>query len=63
VGRLWRPLALPGARSCDVGVGSTQAAPLGSKPCQRSYSVASVTFQYASLMNFDQLTIRTEGDA
>ena len=39
------------------------SAPLGSSPCQRSYSVSSVTFQYASLTNFDQLAIRTEGEA
>ena len=50
--RLWRPLALPGAHSC-----------IGPRPCDRgpwrnNYS-RSVTFQYASLTNFDQLSIRT----
>ena len=52
VGRLWRPLPLPGAHSC-----------IGPRPCDRgpwrnNYS-RSVTFQYASLTNFDQLSIRT----
>jgi len=34
VWRLWRPSALPGARSCDVGVGPTRAAParIGTSP-------------------------------
>jgi len=35
----------------------------GSVPRQRDYSVINSTFQYASLTNFDQLAIRTEGDA
>ena len=39
VGRLWRPLALPGARSCDV------ATVRDSRPRRRCYSAASVTFQ------------------
>ena len=52
VRRLWRPLALPGAHSCK-----------GPRTVHRGrwrndYS-SSVTFQYASLMNFDQLSIRT----
>ena len=52
VRRLWRLPALPGAHSC-----------IGPRPCDRGpwrndYS-RSVTFQYASLTNFDQLSIRT----
>jgi hypothetical protein len=51
VGRLWRPRPLPGGHPC-----------IGPRPCDRdlwrnNYSF-SVTFQYASLMNFDQLSIR-----
>ena len=57
VERLWRPLALPGARSCDVGNGPRL------RPRRRCYSAASVTFQYASLTNLSQLAMRMLGAA
>ncbi len=70
VGRLWRPPALPGARTC---IGCRPRLPDGTSPTDKSRSrpagqwsrpaggtySRSVTFQYASLMNFDQLSIRT----
>ena len=51
VARLWRPLPLPGGHSC-IGPGLATGA-----FWRNNYSF-SVTFQYASLMNFDQLSIR-----
>lgn len=50
VGRLWRPLPLPGGHSCRPQPGS--------RGLRRNNYSRSVTFQYASLMNFDQLSIR-----
>ena len=51
VGRFWRPLALPGAHSCKAH---------GNKPRGRfNHYVSSGTFQYVSLTNFDQLSIRS----
>ena len=52
VRRFWRPLALPGAHSVS--------APTALRPGAIGVQLlSSVTFQYASLMNFDQLSIRT----
>ena len=51
VGRLWRPLPLPGGHSCNWPQSHDQGL------WRNNYSF-SVTFQYASLMNFDQLSIR-----
>ena len=51
VGRLWRPLPLPGGHSC-IGPRSRD------RGHRRINYSRSVTFQYASLMNFDQLSIR-----
>ena len=52
VRRLWRPSALPGARS------SIRPRPAGPGASWRNDYSPSVTFQYASLTNFDQLFIR-----
>ena len=49
--QVWRLLALPGAHSYD-------AFPMACTGNAFGY-VFSSTFQYASLMNFDQLSIRT----
>ena len=49
--QVWNLTALPGARSCK---GSR---PAGREPSHFNYFFSS-TFQYASLMNFDQLSIR-----
>ena len=54
VKRFWRPLALPGARSCKAGPSCPSLDRLASAD---AYS--KLTFQYASLTNFDQLSIRT----
>ena len=51
VGRLWRPLPLPGGHPC------TAPGLAAGDHWRKAYS-RSVTFQYASLMNFDQLSIR-----
>ncbi len=51
VGRLWRPLPLPGGHS-SIGPWSRD------RGHRRVNYSRSVTFQYASLMNFDQLSIR-----
>lgn len=51
VWRLWRPLALPGAHSCEAQELSL--------PSLIDNHFSSDTFQYASLTNFDQLSIRT----
>jgi len=53
VGRLWRPLPLPGGHSC-IGPRSRRTG----GTWRNNYS-RSVTFQYVSLRNFDQLSIRT----
>ena len=50
VGRCWKPLALPGAHSCKAR---------RNKPCGQLAYFSSGTFQYVSLINFDQLSIRT----
>jgi hypothetical protein len=50
VGRFWRPLALPGAHSCKAH---------GNKPRGQLSYFSSGTFQYVSLINFDQLSVRT----
>lgn|GEM_PF-3266972 len=55
VGRLWRPSALPGAHSCEQP-------PVWDQRLRNDY-LSSETFQYASLMNFDQLSMRTLADA
>ena len=51
VRQLWRLAALPGAHSCKARASE------GPEP--NSHQLSSSTFQYASLMNFDQLAIRT----
>jgi hypothetical protein len=56
VRQFWRLAALPGAHSCN-GKGSRRLEP-GAGPPGASY-FASSTFQYASLTNFDQLSIRS----
>ena len=53
VRQVWKLAALPGAHSCDKS--SRQLEP---GAIVVNY-FASSTFQYASLMNFDQLSIRT----
>jgi hypothetical protein len=55
VRRFWRPPALPGARSCNAH-GRTS---VGSPSSFEETQLSSGTFQYASLMNFDQLIIRS----
>ncbi len=50
--QVWNLTALPGARSCK---GSR---PEDREPSHFNYFFSSA-FQYASLMNFDQLSIRT----
>ena len=50
--QVWNLTALPGARSCN---GSR---PEGREPSHFNY-FSSAAFQYASLTNFDQLSIRT----
>ena len=51
VRQLWRLTALPGAHSCKAH---------GNKPRGRlNRYFSSGTFQYVSLINFDQLSIRT----
>jgi hypothetical protein len=53
VRQLWRLAALPGAHSCVVN--RRRDKPIGDSPVYFS----SGTFQYVSLINFDQLSIRT----
>ena len=53
VRQLWRLTALPGAHSCVVS--RPRDNPVGDSPVYFS----SGTFQYVSLINFDQLSIRT----
>ena len=50
VRQLWRLTALPGAHSCKAH---------GNKPRGQLSYFSSGTFQYVSLINFDQLSIRT----
>ncbi len=52
VRQVWKLTALPGAHSCK------DSRPAGREPSHFNYFFSS-TFQYASLMNFDQLSIRT----
>ncbi len=52
VKRFWRPPALPGAHSCKTH-GPAVRGPFDDT------QLSSGTFQYASLMNFDQLFIRS----
>ncbi len=52
VRQFWRLAALPGARSCNG------LRPEGRRPFHIAY-FSSAAFQYASLTNFDQLSIRT----
>lgn len=52
VGRLWRPLPLPGGRSY---IGPDFPA----RGLWRNNYSCSITFQYASLTNFSQLATRT----
>ncbi len=51
VRQVWKLTALPGAHSCK------DSRPKGREPSHFIYFFSS-TFQYASLMNFDQLSIR-----
>ena len=51
-------LPLPGAHSCGDGYGRPEL-PLRAGRAERHRHSSSATFQYASLMNFDQLAIRT----
>ena len=55
VRQFWRLTALPGARTC-IG-------PAGRPTRRGTIHFASSTFQYASLMNFDQLSSRVRWSA
>ena len=51
--QFWRLAALPGAHSCEKSSRQLEPGAIGVN------YFASSTFQYASLMNFDQLSMRT----